>query len=136
MCYDRMAHAIISLCTQQLGMPQQVINFLLQTIQQMCFYLRTGFGDSDHFYGGPSEMPLQGCCQENGGSPAMWVSVTIPLVEDLHRQGHTAQLRHAYLGRSVNTAGNVYVDDVDLVSFGFDSEEPFANVLSRAQGMV
>jgi len=133
-CYDRMAHALISLCTERLGLQKPVINLLLRTIQQMRFYLRTGFGDSDNFYGGPSETPLQGCCQGNGGGPAMWVSVTIPLVKNLHRQGHTAQLQHAYSGRSVNTVGNVYVDDVDLLSTAFHMEEPFTNVLSRAQG--
>jgi len=47
-CYNRMAHAIISLCTGCLGMPQHVITSLLKTIQRMHFYLRTGFGDSDH----------------------------------------------------------------------------------------
>jgi len=54
----------------------------------------------------------------------MWVSVTIPLVENLHRQGHTAQLSYAYSGRSVYTVGNVYMDDVDLITVGFHSEEP------------
>jgi len=43
------------------------------------------------------------------------------------------QLRHAYSGRAVNTVGNVYVDDVDLITVGFHSEEPSGNVLSRAQ---
>jgi len=83
-CYVRMANALISLCTEWLGLQKPVINSLLRTIQQRLFYLRTGFGDSDHFYGGPSEMPLQGCCQGNGGGLGMWVSVMIPLVENLH----------------------------------------------------
>jgi len=64
----------------------------------------------------------------------MWVSVTIPLVENLHRQGHTVQLSYAYSGRSMNTVGNVYVENVDLITVGFHSEEPFGNVLSSAQG--
>ena len=38
-CYDRMAHAIISFCTQWLGMPKAVIESLLHTIHWMRFYL-------------------------------------------------------------------------------------------------
>jgi len=66
----------------------------------------------------------------------MWVLVTIPLVENLHKNGHTAQLCYTYSGRSVNTVSNLYVDDVDLVSVSFDPDKPFANVLSQLQGMV
>jgi len=133
-CYDRMAHAIISLCTQRLGMLRLVITLLLMTIQWMQFYLQTGFGDSEDFYGRPSEMPLQGCCQGNGGGPAMWVLVAIPLVENLHKNGHMAQLHYAYSGRSVNTAGNLYMDDIDFVSAGLDPDEPLQRYYPKCRG--
>jgi len=133
-CYDRMVHALISLCTEQLGLQKPIINSLLRMIQQMHFYLRTSFGDSDHSYSGPCEMPLQGCCQGNGGGLGMLVSVMIPLVENLHRHGHTAQLLYAYSGRSINTMGYVYVDNIDLLSTAFHMKEPFMNILLRAQG--
>ena len=89
-CYDHMAHSMISLCLQCLALAVEVITSLLLTIQLMKFFLRTAFGDSTCFYGGWQPIPLQGCCQGNGGGPVMWVSVLIILVHQLWANGHVA----------------------------------------------
>jgi len=132
-CYDRMAHAIISLCTRRLGMPQAAINSLLSMIQQMRFYLRTAFGDSDTFYGGSLDDPLQGCCQGNGGGLAMWLSITIPLVEHLYEEQQVAVLHTVISKKKITFVGDLYVDDTDLVTVAVSRQEPFLMVLSRAQ---
>ena len=89
-CYDCMAHSMISLCSQCLALVVEVITSLLLTIQLMNFFLRTAFSDSTCFYGDWRPIPLQGCCQGNGGGPAMWVSVSIILVHQLWANGHVA----------------------------------------------
>jgi len=45
-CYDRIAHAIASLVFQAFGVPLSASETMLTTIQEMKFFLRTGFGDS------------------------------------------------------------------------------------------
>jgi hypothetical protein len=45
-CYDRIAHAIASLVFQAFGVPLSASEAMLTTIQEMKFFLRTGFGDS------------------------------------------------------------------------------------------
>jgi hypothetical protein len=45
-CYDQIAHPIAKLVFQALGVPQEVVVSLLSTIQDIKFFLRTGFGDS------------------------------------------------------------------------------------------
>lgn len=52
---------------------------MLQTIQGMRFYLRTGHGDSQHYYGG-DEHRFQGICQGNGAGPAVWLAISTALV--------------------------------------------------------
>jgi hypothetical protein len=51
-CYDRIAHAIASLVFQAFGVPTMAIETMLGAIENMKFYLRTGFGDSKSFAGG------------------------------------------------------------------------------------
>ena len=51
-CYDRIAHAIASLVFQAFGVPTTAIETMLVSIENMKFYLRTGFGDSKSFTGG------------------------------------------------------------------------------------
>ena len=87
-CYDCMAHSMISLCSQCLALVVEVITSLLLTIQLMKFFLQSAFGDSTCFYGSQQPIPLQGCCQGNGGGPAMWVLVSIILVHLLWANGH------------------------------------------------
>jgi hypothetical protein len=45
-CYNRIAHAIVSLVFQAFGVPSTSVESMLTTIQEMKFFLRTGFGDS------------------------------------------------------------------------------------------
>ena len=51
-CYDRIAHAIASLVFQAFGVPHTAAESMLGTIENMKFFLRTGFGDSTSFAGG------------------------------------------------------------------------------------
>jgi hypothetical protein len=51
-CYDRIAHAIASLIFQAFGVPLSAVKTMLGAIENMKFFLRTGFGDSKSFAGG------------------------------------------------------------------------------------
>jgi hypothetical protein len=48
-CYNRIAHAIASLVFQAFGVPSTAAESMLTIIQEMKFFLRTGFGDSMDF---------------------------------------------------------------------------------------
>jgi hypothetical protein len=48
-CYDRVAHPIASLLFQSLGFPKEAWVSIFKTIQDMKFFLWTGFGDSKEF---------------------------------------------------------------------------------------
>ncbi len=69
-CYDRIAHAMASLVFQAFGVPTTAIGTMLGAIENMKFFLRTGFGDSTAFAGGGISMKTQGLCQGDGASPA------------------------------------------------------------------
>ena len=48
-CYDRIAHAIASLVFQSFGVPLSASEAMLTTIQEIKFFLQTGFGNSTDF---------------------------------------------------------------------------------------
>ena len=132
-CYDHMAHSMISLCLQCLALVMEVITSLLLTIQLMKFFLRTAFGDSTRFYGSRWPIPLQGCCQGNGGGAAMWVSVSIILVHQLWANGHVTTFVRAISGLKVSFAGFLHVDDGDLTTLAHTPTESEASMVDRAQ---
>jgi hypothetical protein len=69
-CYDRIAHAMVSLVFQAFGVPASAIESMLSKIENMKFFLRTGFGDLTKFAGGGIRIKMQGLTQWNGASPA------------------------------------------------------------------
>ncbi len=74
-CYDCIAHPMASMVFQSFGIPTPAIDSMLTTIQNMKFFLRTGYEDSANYAGGESndaEDPVktQGMCQGNSTAPA------------------------------------------------------------------
>ncbi len=50
-CYDRIAHAMASQIFQSIGVQATTVAAMLETIQEMKFFLRTVYGDSKDFAG-------------------------------------------------------------------------------------
>ena len=67
-CYDRISHPIAALTLRSFGVPAQVCNVLLGTLQKARHHIKTGFGRSEDVYGdeemelalpcGPSSVPF------------------------------------------------------------------------------
>ncbi len=64
-CYDRIAHAMASLIFQAFGVPITAVESMLATIENMKFFLRTGFGDSTSFAGGGISIKMQGMLKKS-----------------------------------------------------------------------
>jgi hypothetical protein len=97
-CYNRIAHPMASMVFQLFGVPTPAIESILRTIQDMKFYLRTGYGDSTGYAGGSNDpsgvtRKTQGMCQGNGAAPAAWSVMSIPMIA-------------ALLGRCRHCSGN------------------------------
>jgi hypothetical protein len=69
-CYNRIAHAMALLIFQAFGVPTIAVESMLGVIENMKFFLRTGFGDSASFSGRGISIKTQGLCQGNKAAPA------------------------------------------------------------------
>ena len=118
-CYDRIAHPMVSIVMQAFGVPAEACESMLSTIQDMKFYLRTGYGDSKEFVGGPKgdsyeATKTQGMMQGNGAGPASWTVTTIPMISAHKKKGHGAHLIAVVSDKHMHIAGALFVDDTDL----------------------
>ena len=89
-CYNRVAHAIASLTFQAFGAPESASAAMLSAIQQMKFFLRTAFGDSNSAVGARIHLKTQGFMQGNGASLAGWTVVLIVILQAHRSKGHGA----------------------------------------------
>jgi hypothetical protein len=90
-CYDRIAHAMASLIFQAFGVPLTAVETMLGAIENMKFFLHTGFGNSKSFAGSGISMKTQGLMQGNGTSPAGWAVISICILGAHGKKGHGAK---------------------------------------------
>ncbi len=115
-CFDRIAHPIASTTFQAFGIPTPAIRAMLSTIQDMRFYLRTGFGNSKNYSGSNKSNPMttQGMCQGNTASTVAWTVTSISMIRAHRQKGHGAHLVAPISGKSGQLIGRLFLDDNDL----------------------
>eukprot|EP00956_Cyclotella_meneghiniana_P011552 scaffold16227_cov96-Cyclotella_meneghiniana.AAC.2 len=122
-CYDRIAHPFCSLVFQAFGVAIASVIAMLSCIQRMKFYLRTAFGESPGFMTALLGTIIQGLCQGNAASPAGWSVVCAILLAAYNQGGHGAKIKPPIRGDNFETAGVLYVDDVDLFTMDATLDE-------------
>jgi hypothetical protein len=90
-CYNRITHAMASIIFQAFGVSTTAIESMLGAIENMKFFLCTGFGDLKSFTGGGVSIKMQGLCQGNGASPTGWAVISICILRAHGKKGHGAK---------------------------------------------
>ncbi len=114
-CYNRIAHAIASLVSQAFGVPITAVESMLETIENMKFFLQMGFEDSTNFSGGGIRIKTQGMCQGNRASPAGWAVISICIPNAHSRKGHGAKFVCPITKLEKHLSAILNVDDTDLL---------------------
>jgi len=135
-CYDRMEHAMASLIFLSFGVESTAVSAMLETIQKMKFFLRTGYGDSKTFAGSSIKIKTQGLGQGNGASPAGWCVISIVILWAHGAKGHGAHFiaPMSLVRRSLSAI--LYVDDTDLLHINMDAEELIVEVHEAIQRAI
>jgi hypothetical protein len=113
-CYDHITHVFASLVFQAVGVFITAVIAMLSSIQHMKFYLRTGLGESVGFMTAVIGSIIQGLCQGNSAAPAGWSLISAVLIKVYKSFGHGAYFVTPISRQQHDTAGVLYVDDVDL----------------------
>jgi hypothetical protein len=140
-CYNHIAHPMALMVFQAFGVPTPAIESMLTTIQNMKFFLRTGFGDSEDYAGGDqddSKDPIrtQGMCQGNGTSPTAWTVTSIPMIAVHKRKRHGAHLTTNMLETTGHLVGGLFVDDTDLIPLDMQTIETTMEAHTNLQESV
>jgi hypothetical protein len=64
-CYDRILHAIATICIRRVGVPNKICLMMFGTLAKVKHYIRTTYGDSTTLYS-CIQIPFQGIYQGNG----------------------------------------------------------------------
>jgi hypothetical protein len=114
-CYDSVQHPLTSVALQAWGVSLMMVKVMLSVLQTMRFFLRTGYGDSEHSYGGTPDDPLGGLGQGNGAAPPAFTAVSTLLILAYVNMGYGVEWESAVSGVLFPIAAILYVDDTDLL---------------------
>lgn len=113
-CYDRIVHTVASICMQRLGVAAETCFTMFNTLQELNHHVRTAYGERASGYGAV-QIPLQGVGQGNGAGPAIWLAITIPLINMLRKAGFGLKISTPMSKEESTLTCFVYVDDVDSI---------------------
>ena len=80
-------------------------------------FLRILFGISTNSYSGDEGRPFQGVVQGSSAAPALWIIISIFLIQYLYSKNLTSHLFMPFSGIIVFLATLIFVDDTDLYIF-------------------
>jgi hypothetical protein len=135
-CYDRIAHAITSLVFQAFSVPTTAIETMLGAIENMKFFLCTGFGDSKSFAAGGISVKTQGLTQGKGASPAGWAVISICIIGVHGKKGHGAKFHCPLTNLKHHLSAILYVDNTDLLHIDLSKDETVNEVHMAIQNSV
>jgi len=136
-CYDRIVHSVATLSMRHLGIPEAPIVSMFRTIQDMKHHVRTSYGDSEQWIGGPEwTTPVHGVGQGNGAGPAIWAAVSMPVLNLMRSEGFGTHFRSALSDEDIRFVGYAFVDDTDLCETARGDDVSAAEVASRTQAAL
>ena len=109
---------------------------MLSIIENMKFFLRTGFGDSTSFAGGGISAKTQGLTQGNGASPASWGVTSICIVGAHGKKGHGAKFYCPITKLEHHLSTIIYTDDNDMLHIDLTKDESVEEVLQAMQSSI
>jgi len=134
-CYDRIVHALASICMQRMGVSEEACFVIFGTLQELRHHVRTAFGERARGYGA-ARIPLHGVGQGNGAGPAIWLVITMPLIEMLRNAGFGLTVFTPLTDEECLLSCFVYVDDADSIHAPFGTGHTATSVAADMQRML
>jgi len=95
----------------------------------MKFFLCTAHGNLDQFYSGATTgLLFQGVCQGNSAGSAIWLVVSIVLMDMVWNNGSTASFTLPLSCQTMNLVGLLYMDNCNLFTINVHGLTPMDTV--------
>ena len=135
-CFDSIAHAIASIIFQALGVPIGAIESMLETVENMKYFLRTAYGDSKRYAGSRIRVKFQGMCQGSGAAAAGFCVVSVVILQAHQRKGHAATFVCPISKHEAKLSSIIFVDDTDLIHINLAGDEDVDDVHVAMQSSI
>lgn len=134
-CFDRSNGAIAGLAARAHGVSEKSTKLMLNTMQLMQYFVKSGFGIAkEPSFGGSEDDRLMSLGQGSGAAPIGMRNI-ITLTDNAYKRlGHGMDLKSSITQRLFLLASIIYVDDTDLLhwaDFYGMSDEDFVEKIQK-----
>jgi len=99
-------------------------------------FLQMAYGDSNQYYGGGGPgLPFQGVCQGNGAGPAIWLVMSIVLMNMVQSNSHQVLFSSLISHQATDLLGLLYINDCNLFAMDDDGCHPHS-VIANLQSNI
>jgi hypothetical protein len=113
-CYDRISPPIASPALARQGTPQCFVDMMFGTIAKMKHHVKTTYGNSARSYRS-EDGDFHGILQGNGAGPAIWATVSTPILNSLRDEGFGAHILCPTTSNKLVLPAFAFVVDTDLI---------------------
>jgi hypothetical protein len=113
-CYDRIICNLAMMVSQYFGVWKEAAKIPEETMEQMCFRIRTALGDSKNFYKHTTCIPIHSTGEDKCASPAIWLLVRSLLMDCLKQLGYGMKLNEVMGKRTLRQLIDGFVNDTSL----------------------
>lgn len=114
-CYDQIVHKFAILVCMSLGVTYAPLKVMFKAIAEMKYAVRTSFRDSTASVSGSLDNPVQGICRGNRARPAIWLVISLMLVQFMHKAGKVRHVMSSISGVVTAIMGFMFVDGTNLM---------------------
>jgi hypothetical protein len=107
---------------------------MLGMLQAIHHYIRTSYSDSASNYSS-IRIPLQGVLQYNGAGPAIWLVVSIPIINMIKAKGFGLRCYTHITKEEFHFSCYTFVDDTDLIHCPKGTQD-FRTIVTEMQLML
>jgi hypothetical protein len=121
---------------QAFRVPLTAVETMLGAMENMKFFLRTGFGNSKSFAGGGISIKTQGLTQGNRASPAGWAVISICILGAHRKKGHGAKFYCSITNLQHHLLAILYVDNTGLLHINQTKDKRVDKVHNAIQNSI
>ena len=121
-CYDAIHHVAASLALRSFGVPKKAVGVMHTVLQEMKFWLRSAFGDSETPFSGSALDPTMGEGQGSGAAPPTWTTISTVMIRILKKYGFHSPIRGSWSDAALHILTILFVDDIDMLLAALQSQ--------------
>jgi hypothetical protein len=132
-CFDRIVMPLVSLISQNMGMPKRACELFLMTLRNMKYFIKTSAGVLDCLYSTTDKRTIHGPGQGGRRSPTIWMIISSLFMKIMKQKSDGCIIQHPFNDTHTTQWIMGFVDDITHLYAAPNKQEPIETIISKME---